>query len=207
MPNQLSPAAALGPLFHHHDQNEHAFVLGKIPSPPGMTWIGLNFFSPLEQVYGGLLAAAVARKRIHNHSCDNVLYKIQEWTSSMKLDKDLVREILLAVEASDKTPDSWIDLALESHSNDEVSYHVMLLHEAGFIVAQDLCSISDFDWRPKRLTIRGHEFLDTIRDREVWRLTKAGAEKAGGVSLAVMLEIGKAYGKQVLKDRLGIDLP
>lgn len=61
MPNQLSPAAALGPLFHHHGQNEHAFVLGKIPSPPGMTWIGLNFFSPLEQVYGGLLAAAVAR--------------------------------------------------------------------------------------------------------------------------------------------------
>lgn len=43
--------------------------------------------------------------------------------------------------------------------------------------------------------------------RQVWRLTKAGAEKAGGVSLAVMLEIGKAYGKQVLKDRLGIDLP
>nr|WP_240997928.1 DUF2513 domain-containing protein [Pseudomonas viridiflava] len=41
--------------------------------------------------------------------------------------------------------------------------------------------MSDFDWRPKRLTIRGHEFLDTIRDREVWRLTKAGAgaEKAG----------------------------
>lgn len=67
--------------------------------------------------------------------------------------------------------------------------------------------MSDFDWRPKRLTIRGHEFLDTIRDREVWRLTKASAEKAGGVSLAVMLALGKAYGKQVLKDRLGIDLP
>lgn len=27
----------------------------------------------------------------------------------MKLDKNLVREILLAVEASDKTADSWID--------------------------------------------------------------------------------------------------
>lgn len=125
----------------------------------------------------------------------------------MKLDKDLVREILLAIEDSDKTPDSWIDLAIEDHTDEEVAYHVMLLHEAGFIVAQDLCSMSDFDWRPKRMTIRGHEFLDTIRDREVWRLTKAGAEKAGGVSLAVMLEIGKAYGKQILKDRLGIELP
>lgn len=104
----------------------------------------------------------------------------------MKLDKDLVREILLAIESSDQTPDSWIDLTFESRSKDEASYHVMPLHEAGFIVAQDLCSISDFDWRPKRLTIRGHEFLDTIRDREVWRLTKASAEKAGGVSQPVM---------------------
>ena len=34
----------------------------------------------------------------------------------------------------------------------------------------------------------------------------SGSGKGGGVSLAVMLEIGKAYGKQVLKDRLGIDL-
>lgn len=121
----------------------------------------------------------------------------------MKLDNDLVREILLTIEASAPPPDSWIDLTIESHNKDEASYHVMLLHEAGFIVAQDLCSISDFDWRPKRLTIRGHEFLDTIRDREVWRLAKACAEKAGGVSLAVMQEIGKAHGKQIFNGRLG----
>lgn len=125
----------------------------------------------------------------------------------MKLDKDLVREIMLIIEASDKTPDSWINITIDGRNEDEISYHVMLLHEGGLIVAHDLSSISDFDWRPKRLTIRGHEFLDTIRDREVWRLTKAGAEKAGGVSLMVMLEIGKAYGKQVLKDRLGIEIP
>ena len=125
----------------------------------------------------------------------------------MKLDKDLVREILLAIEASDQTPDSWIDLAIDSHSEDEFSYHVMLLHEAGLIVAQDLCSMSDFDWRPKRLTIRGHEFLDTVRDGEVWRRTKVGAEKAGVASIGFLLELGKAYGKQVLKERLGIQLP
>ena len=125
----------------------------------------------------------------------------------MKLDKDLVREILLAIEASDQTPDSWIDLAIDSHSEDEVSYHVMLLHEAGLIVAQDLCSMSDFDWRPKRLTIRGHEFLDTVRDGEVWRRTKVGAEKAGVASIGFLLELDKAYGKQVLKERLGIQLP
>lgn len=111
---------------------------------------------------------------------DNVLYHIYERGPSMKLDKDLVRDILLAIEASDQTPDSWIDLVIENRSADEISYHVMLLHEAKFIVAQDLCSMSDFDWRPKRLTIRGHEFLDTIRDREVWRLTKPVQRKRVG---------------------------
>jgi hypothetical protein len=125
----------------------------------------------------------------------------------MKLDKDLVREILLAVEASEEDPLGWTELNLEGWEALDVSYHVMLLHEAGLIVGQDLSADEGLEWLPKRLTYRGHEFLDTIRDREVWRLTKAGAEKAGGVSLAVMLEIGKAYGKQVLKDRLGIELP
>ncbi|MNJ48384.1 hypothetical protein D3C77_435770 [compost metagenome] len=125
----------------------------------------------------------------------------------MRLNKELVREILLTVEVSDNLPHSWIDLSSEGHGEEVVAYHVMLLDEAGLIVAQDLSSMSRFDWRPMRLTISGHEYLDTIRDNEVWRLTKAGAEKAGGASLAIMLELGKAYGKQVLKDRLGIEIP
>ena len=125
----------------------------------------------------------------------------------MKLDKDLVREILLVVEASEEDPRASISLVVEGKTPMVVSYHVMLLHEAGLIVAQDLCSMSDFDWRPKRLTIRGHEFLDTVRDGEVWRRTKVGAEKAGVASIGFLLELGKAYGKQVLKERLGIQLP
>jgi len=124
----------------------------------------------------------------------------------LRLDKELIRQILLAVEESDQTPDSWIDLEFDDQTHSVVSYHVMLLHEAGLLAAKDLSAMDDFDWRPQRLTIRGHEYLDTIRDTEVWRLTKAGAEKAGGVSLAVMLEIGKAYGKQVLRKRLGLDI-
>ena len=127
----------------------------------------------------------------------------------MKLDKDLVREILLAVEASKNDPKKGIDLVLKNRSSQEISYHVLLLTEAGFVLSQDAAYLANAVsiWQPTRLSYKGHEFLDTIRDREVWRLTKAGVEKAGGVSLAVMLEIGKACGKQVLKDRLGIELP
>lgn len=125
----------------------------------------------------------------------------------MKLDKDLVREILLAVEASKEDPLGWIQVDLEGREALEISYHVMLLHEAGLIVGQDLSTYDGLEWLPKRLTYKGHEFLDTVRDGEVWRRTKAGAEKAGVAGLGVLLELGKAYGKEVLKEKLGIELP
>lgn len=124
----------------------------------------------------------------------------------MKLDKDLVREILLTVEAYDQ-PQGWMTLNLEGREPDLVSYHVMLLDEAGLIIGEKLGGLNSFKWEPKRLTYEGHEFLDTVRDGEVWRRTKAGAEQAGGAGLGFLLEIGKAYGKQVFKERLGIELP
>lgn len=124
----------------------------------------------------------------------------------MKLDKDLIREILLAVEESDDNPNGWIELNLPGHELAETSYHVMLLDEAGFIEGEDLSTIGNYEWQPRRLTYKGHEFLDTIRDGEVWRRTKEGAEKAGGASLSFIWELGKAYGKQVVGERLGIAL-
>lgn len=137
---------------------------------------------------------------------DNVLTTSRTDTS-MKLDKDLVREILLAVEASEEDPLGWTELNLEGREALDVSYHVMLLHEAGLLVGQDLSADEGLEWLPKRLTYKGHEFLDTVRDGEVWELTKTGAEKVGSASLGLLFELGKAYGKQVLKDRLGIELP
>jgi len=125
----------------------------------------------------------------------------------MKLDKDLVREILLAIEANEDDPYNAFVMELPEREDIEVSYHLMLLHEAGFIHAQNLSSPSGISWYPMRLTYSGHEFLDTVRNGEVWELTKAGAEKVGSVSIGLMLELGKAYAKQLLKDRLGIELP
>jgi hypothetical protein len=52
----------------------------------------------------------------------------------------------------------------------------------------------------------GHEFLDLVRNPEVWRRTKAGATKAGGTGVEFLWELAKAYGRQVLKERTGIDL-
>lgn len=124
----------------------------------------------------------------------------------MKLDKDMVRDILLAVEASELVPLQWTTLDLPGRTLQETSYHVMLLDEAGLIEGQDLTTLSTYEWQPKRLTYQGHEFLDTIRDGEVWRRTKTGAEKAGGAGIGFLWELAKAYGKQVASERLGMAL-
>ncbi|QKZ05820.1 DUF2513 domain-containing protein [Pseudomonas eucalypticola] len=84
----------------------------------------------------------------------------------MKLEKELVREILLAVEAHDK-PQGWMKLTLNGRSSEEISYHVMLLDEAGLVSGISLGGINHFEWQPRRLTYKGHEFLDTVRDGEV----------------------------------------
>src|SRR6185369_52370 len=118
----------------------------------------------------------------------------------MKLDQDLVRQILLGIEASDESPQHWVSFDLPGTPRETVSYHIQLLHEAGLIVGQDTSSLSDYRWEAKRLTYSGHEFLDTIRDSGVWRATKSAAAKAGGASISFLWEIAKAE----LRGRLGL---
>jgi hypothetical protein len=116
----------------------------------------------------------------------------------MRLDKDLVREILLAVEANDDNPIGWITLEIEGHSSVHLSYHVQLLHEAGYLEAQDLTTNDRYEWQPRRLTFQGHEFLDTVRDSETWRRTKTTAKDLGIGGVKFLFEIARAYGKQKL---------
>jgi len=104
----------------------------------------------------------------------------------MKRDMDLVREILLKVEESTNDPRGFITLDLPGRSPQEVSYHVMLLSEAGWLEASNHSSSAGYSWKPKRLTWQGHEFLDNARNDTVWNSTKAKVkETVGSASLEV----------------------
>lgn len=89
----------------------------------------------------------------------------------MKRDPEIIREVLLATEAYEK-PTGWIKLDLPGRDADDVSYHVKLLSEAGYLHAQNLTTHTSFCWMPKGLTWKGHEFLDAIRNDNVWQKTK-----------------------------------
>ena len=107
----------------------------------------------------------------------------------MKRDMDLVREILFAVEKSPE-PDQWIDIELEGHSPEEVSYHIKLLVQAGLIEGDDLKSRDSFAWRARALTWQGHEFLDAARDETRWNNAKKMViEKGGGLIFAALQQV------------------
>ncbi len=111
----------------------------------------------------------------------------------MKRDMDLVRAILFALEELpfDGGP---LELKIEGHSPEEITYHVMLLDEAGLIKAFDFSGDEFTDWRPSHITWAGHEFLNAARDSGRWNKAKALVkEKGGGIVFEVL--------KQVLLDQ------
>jgi hypothetical protein len=121
---------------------------------------------------------------------------------------DLVRDILLATERSDRDPRGWVGLDLAPRSKVEVSYHVHLLADAGLLIGQDLSHMGPdgYEWMPKRLTWEGHEFLDNIRDPDVWRRTKEGAKEVGGFSLELLGALAKGFVKKKIEEHTGIEL-
>lgn len=133
----------------------------------------------------------------------------------MKRDMDFIRSLMMDIEggkaafqAISKETAGIIGVdpadALSSDAAARLEYHLELLQDAGFVEFQQLNSGV---WRVVRMTWSGHEFLDAVRDSEVWRRVKLGAAKIGGAGFSVVSDLAKAYGKQILADRLGIELP
>ena len=94
----------------------------------------------------------------------------------MKRDMELIREVLLKVEEI-PFDGAFHDICVDGRSPNAIAYHVMLLHEAGFIEAMDL----GVGWKPVRLTYTGHEFLDAARNNSIWENAKTAVVESTGV--------------------------
>jgi uncharacterized protein DUF2513 len=90
----------------------------------------------------------------------------------MRLDHDVVRTLLQKI-ADLPFDGRFDDVQIEGHSGEEISYHVMLLHQAGLIEAIDLGSHDGVCWRPKHLTYPGNEFLAAAESDTVWNKAKS----------------------------------
>lgn len=126
----------------------------------------------------------------------------------MKRDPDLERDILLAIEAYDgESRPGYADLSGLDASDLQVKYQVVLLYEAGLIQAIDAATSEDrFAMMPIRLTMAGHEYLDTIRDEEVWRRTKEGARAVGSFSLEALGSLARGLVREKIRQHTGVEV-
>ncbi len=133
----------------------------------------------------------------------------------MKRDMDMVRDLLLKVEDGQKvfetasSEDAELlgfepDTVLSQEDADKIAGHLILLEEADFIVVEG--RMGGGSVLVDRLTWRGHEFLDTIRDDEVWAQTKQTAKKAGTGAIEFVWGIAKEIAKAEVKRRTGFDV-
>ncbi len=86
----------------------------------------------------------------------------------------------------------------------DLHYHMRLLVDAGYLDLTPTQFEGSFNFRG--LSWKGHDFLDSVRDDEVWRKTKQGALAAGGFTFELLADLAKGFVKEQIKQRTGVQL-
>lgn len=90
----------------------------------------------------------------------------------MKRDMDLIRDLMLEIEAFNGNAYRREYLVkvprFEAIDKHLLNYHVEILADTGFIALWQPDMVRNPEWVIKHLTWEGCEFLETIRDPEIW---------------------------------------
>lgn len=129
----------------------------------------------------------------------------------MRRDMDLYRQLVLDLEELDLGYGQVViidvlggDLAIEGYTPDQIAYHLDQIVSSGMIDSAGAGGLSGTGFRA--LTPKGHDFADSVRDDNVWAMTKEGALKAGGLTLDLVVALAKGFVKQQIEKRTGIQL-
>jgi len=109
----------------------------------------------------------------------------------MRRDSDLIRAILIAIEA-DQRGEPLYAPAVDGYPDEMVHFHTRLLVERGFLKTYFPDRTGRQPWVCIRLTWEGYDFLDHIRDPVVWRTVKHAAGKVGSWSIETLAAIAKS---------------
>jgi hypothetical protein len=130
----------------------------------------------------------------------------------MKRDMDLVRELLLKLEAFPAEYGDVFafnlgdaDVAVDGRTDAEVMYHLELLRERGLIDSPGSQPMTGVTF--SGLTWQGHDFADSMRDSQIWLATKEGAEKAGGWTFDLVIALAKGLIKKKIEEHTGVQIP
>lgn len=117
----------------------------------------------------------------------------------MKRDMDLVRSLLLVIEASEdpkfpKVLTATHEASLNGYAADQIHEHLVLM-AGGNLISRGFAPDGSSSHQFLRVAWAGYEFLEGVRDPEIWKKTKAGAAKVGAISFTLMLELAAGYAK------------
>jgi hypothetical protein len=119
----------------------------------------------------------------------------------MKRDLDLIRELLLKIEALPVGPPA--QYRLDEVDDPVLLAHLELLVESGLVRGKisrtqgsrgDVITIAGLTWQ-------GHEWIETVRNADVWRETKRELLDGPGV---LTYELARAMASRILRARLGL---
>lgn len=120
----------------------------------------------------------------------------------MVLNKDCMRAVLLQIENLSIEHDTntiELNTKLPDFTKNDVVYSCIMLKDAGYIEANVTYAARGVPTViVRRMTFQGHEFLDTIRDNDIWAKTKTVAQKAGATAVSAFAEIAKALIKDAV---------
>lgn len=108
----------------------------------------------------------------------------------MKRNMDLVRAILLVVE-SDESGYAPRKIDVPGYTDEQISYHNLLLIEAGLAEGSNVTSLNSPSpsGTLSRLTWAGHEFIESARPQRIWDQAKEIMSKSGSASFQVWLAV------------------
>lgn len=129
------------------------------------------------------IAGAGQRLRLARDRDDGVASH-NDFGSLMKRDMDTLRSLLLWME--EQETDMFILQMLPGLPDHYATVaYVQMLKSGGFLDQSSQGTL--------RVSWMGYEFLDKVRDPEIWRKTKDGAEKVGSWSVKLLADLATGY--------------
>lgn len=132
----------------------------------------------------------------------------------LRRDMDMIRDLLLEIEGG-KTVFELIDAEIAECLGDgsanimpkelvaKTELHLKLLADAEFI---SLRQLSGGFWQITELHWAGCDFVETIRDPEIWKATKDGAKKAGGFTVELLKDLALGLIKTQVRKHTGVEV-
>lgn len=128
----------------------------------------------------------------------------------MKRDMDLLRLLLLKLETAHEDDGHSIwhykqdDMPIDGYTWAQVRYHYDLAVESGLVDQGGGGVMNGILFR--RLTWSGHDFVDAVRDDEIWKRTRQGVSAAGGFSVDLLKDLAKGFIKKKISEHTGVEI-